>query len=200
MMRCAALITILLFTASCSGGSNADAADPAPAGSSADSNGKAAGSAKHACEILTVEFVKESLGLSELTPDKPPKAPNPGGKAPTYSACSLEWKSGKMREMEVGGRTISYPDENSVTLSISIVEPGKDKAAYDTGVNHLKDRNEHQALSGVGEEAMWFPAMRQISARGNGNVIHLAVRYVDGEGDPLDYAKSMALKVFEELN
>lgn len=41
--------------------------------------------------------------------------------------------------------------------------------------------------------------MRQISVRGNRNVFHLALRYPDGEGQPLDYAKTMAQEILKKL-
>lgn len=194
------LMLSLLFCAclAACGGSDGESGGDATSGASADSHASHGGS-KHACDILTVDFVKESLGLAELIPEKEPKSPTPGGRARTYSSCSFSWPSDKMTSMEVAGRVMEYQDTNSVTLSISIFEPGAEKSAYDTGVKHLMDRNEHEALSDVGDEAMWFPKMGQISARGNGNVIHLALRFPDGEGDRLEYTKAMALKILEQL-
>jgi hypothetical protein len=194
------LVLSLLFcvcVAACGGSDDEAGGDPA-SGASADSHTSHGGS-KHACDILTVDFVKESLGIDELIPNEEPKSPTPGGRVRTYSSCSFTWPSDKMRTMEVAGREIEFKDENSVTLSISIFEPGQDKSAYDTGVKYLTERNEHEALSGVGDEAIWFPKMGQISARGNGNVIHLTLKHPDGEGEPLEYTKAMALKVLEQL-
>jgi len=171
----------------------------ADAGSVDTSAGMVEQGGVHACDILTVDFIKEVLGTGDFKPEDDRRADRAGRRASTYSSCTVKWKSSKTREMEVAGQTLTVPDENRITLSVSIFKPGRGQAAYDTGVNHLKERNDHESVSGVGEEAMWFPAMRQISVRGKGQVFHLALRYGDGEGEPLEYAKTMAMKVLKKL-
>lgn len=167
------------------------------AGASRDTASQATssrGGSVNACDILTAAFVKDALGADDL-----PIEDGTSDGASTYSSCTITWDSSRTREMTVAGRTMTVPDTNRITLSVSIFEPGRSQVAYDAGVRRLREQNDFEPVSDVGEEATWYPAMRQISVRGSSHVFHLALHYPDGEGEPLDYATTMAGRVFEEL-
>ena len=149
-----------------------------------------------ACDILTVEFVEDALGAGDLPIED---APGTSDRASTYTSCTLTWDSSQTREMVVAGRSMTVPDENRITLAVSIFEPGRSQLAYDAGIRRLKQGNEVEPVSGVGEEATWIPSMDQISVRGGSSVFHLSLHYADGEGDPLDYATTMARRVLDAL-
>lgn len=140
---------MLALIAACSpSGEDADGAS-----SNSSSSAAKAHEGVHACDILTVDFIKEVLGTGDFTPEDQ-RTPTSARSASTYSSCTVKWKSSKTREMVVMDRTLTVPDENNITLSISIFEPGKGQGVYDVGVNHLKGRNDHEPVSGIGEEAM----------------------------------------------
>lgn len=178
-------VSLLLVGCSPAAGNASDAVD-----STQSANNKRA--VADACDILTVDFVEKSLGTSGLPIDDASRTSN---KAASFTSCTLKWNSSKTREMVVGGRSITVPDENRVTLSVSVFEPGRSQLAYNAGVRRLKERNESTEISGVGEEATWIPNLSQISVRGRSNVFHLTVHYPDGTGAPREYARRMASQV-----
>lgn len=116
MMNVAVAGLLISLLAGCGGGTDEEASveeDGTPA-TEVGSGGEASCVADYAerpCDLLTEDLVRARF------PDAPAEIEQDSHSGSMYSSCSYSWPSDRMATQEVAGRTMEYPESNTVGLS-----------------------------------------------------------------------------------
>lgn len=117
---------VIAALAGCDGGTEAeDETVEAAASGVAGGSSCVADYADSPCELLTADLVRQVL------PGVPAEIEQESHSGSMFSSCSYSWPSDRVATREVAGRTIEYPEHNSVGLSwIETYESGDPQARF----------------------------------------------------------------------
>jgi hypothetical protein len=141
----------------------------------------------HPCDIITVKYIKSVFNTPETLEIEKSKR--------GFPTCTYSWMAKSKGKMKIRGMEIEIEQTNRVLIVIPNMKA--DENSYEQSIKSYKD--ELESIDVFGDKAVWSNKRNQATVLFGNTLMHVHVKFFDGEKSNKDYAIRIIETIIDKL-